>query len=215
MQILRASDHRVMPWKNGGGFTTEIAVFPADAGLDTFDWRVSMATVSADGPFSTFANIDRTLSVLSGDGIVLDVEGRGPARLTTDSSPLAFPGDAPTFGRLLGGPIVDLNVMSRRDRLTHHVARHVSSRAVDVLTRGDVTWFVARADGLTIDQHGQQVRMSIDDAIRVDGAGRLVRLSPDTDREMVCFEISLANLSAQPVRRGEEKEDPRRSSPGR
>ncbi len=51
MQILRASDHRVMPWKNGGGSTTEIAVFPIDSGLDAFDWRVSMATVAADGPF--------------------------------------------------------------------------------------------------------------------------------------------------------------------
>ncbi|TIV75088.1 MAG: HutD family protein, partial [Mesorhizobium sp.] len=25
MRILRAADYRVMPWKNGGGTTTEIA----------------------------------------------------------------------------------------------------------------------------------------------------------------------------------------------
>ena len=54
MRILRASDHRVMLWKNGGGSTTEIAVFPPGAGIGAFDWRVSMASVVGDGAFSAF-----------------------------------------------------------------------------------------------------------------------------------------------------------------
>ena len=49
MRILRAADHKRMPWKNGGGETTEIAVFPEHAGLSDFDWRVSMARVDGDG----------------------------------------------------------------------------------------------------------------------------------------------------------------------
>ena len=61
MRILRAPDYRVMPWKNGGGTTTEVAVSPEGAGLDHFDWRISMARVEQDGPFSTFPGIDRTL----------------------------------------------------------------------------------------------------------------------------------------------------------
>jgi environmental stress-induced protein Ves len=47
-----------MPWKNGGGETTEIAVFPDGAGLSDFDWRVSMARVDGDGPFSSFPGIE-------------------------------------------------------------------------------------------------------------------------------------------------------------
>ncbi len=43
-----------MPWKNGGGETAEIAVFPPSADLSEFGWRISMATVSSDGPFSAF-----------------------------------------------------------------------------------------------------------------------------------------------------------------
>lgn len=43
MRILRASDHKRMPWKNGKGETVEIAVFPEGASVDTFDWRISMA----------------------------------------------------------------------------------------------------------------------------------------------------------------------------
>ena len=69
MQILRAANYKVMPWKNGLGSTTEIAIFPANAKLDDFDWRVSMAQVTSDGPFSSFPGIDRTLLVIDGAGI--------------------------------------------------------------------------------------------------------------------------------------------------
>ena len=68
MRILRAESYRRMPWKNGGGETTEIAVSPEGAGLDDFDWRVSMARVESSGPFSLFAGIDRTLAILEGEG---------------------------------------------------------------------------------------------------------------------------------------------------
>ncbi|RRI01318.1 HutD family protein [Mesorhizobium tamadayense] len=123
MRILRAAGYRVMPWKNGGGTTTEIAVSPHGAGLDDFDWRISMARVETSGPFSGFAGIDRTLSVLEGEGIVLDIAGRPPTRLTAASAPLSFPGDVPTGATLIGGPITDLNVMTRRGRMTHTVER--------------------------------------------------------------------------------------------
>lgn len=114
MHILRASDHKQMPWKNGGGVTTEIAVAPAGADVGEFHWRVSMATVASDGPFSSFENIDRILTVLDGEGMNLDVAGMEPIRLTTASEPFAFPGDAETSATLVSGTITDLNVMTRR-----------------------------------------------------------------------------------------------------
>ncbi|NLR99297.1 HutD family protein [Rhizobium sp. P38BS-XIX] len=123
MKLLRASDHKRMPWKNGGGETVEIAVSPDGAGLADFDWRVSMATVATDGPFSVFAGIDRTLSILDGEGMTLFIEGRAPERLTQASEPLPFAADAPTSATLINGTIIDLNVMTRRGRLTHSVRR--------------------------------------------------------------------------------------------
>lgn len=125
-RLLRNSDHRRMPWKNGGGETVEVIVHPEGASLSDFGWRVSMASVASDGPFSVFPGIDRTLAVLSGDGMALSIDGFGETLLTPVSAPLAFPADAPTAARLTGGPITDLNVMTRRGafrhRLTHHVA---------------------------------------------------------------------------------------------
>jgi uncharacterized protein len=122
-RIIRAADCRRMPWKNGGGETTEIAISPAGAGLDDFDWRVSMAKVETSGPFSSFAGIDRTLAILEGQGMVLEIDGRQPSTLTAGADPLSFPADVPTFAELTGGPITDLNVMTRRGRLTHSVSR--------------------------------------------------------------------------------------------
>lgn len=123
MRILRAGDHKRMPWKNGKGETVEIAVFPEGASVDTFDWRISMAPVVSDGPFSVFPDIDRTLSILTGDGMMLSVEGMMPTILGRKSVPFSFAGDAKTEAVLQAGPITDLNVMTRRGRFSHRVMR--------------------------------------------------------------------------------------------
>lgn len=123
MRILRADAHRVMLWKNGGGVTTEIAVSPAGASVDDFDWRVSMATVAQGGPFSLFPGIDRTLSVLEGEGVTLTIAGRAPVTLAAGSPPLAFPADVATDAVLVAGTVTDLNVMTRRGSARHTVRR--------------------------------------------------------------------------------------------
>lgn len=146
ISVLKAQAHRRMPWKNGGGVTVEIAIHPEGASVDDFDWRVSMATVASDGPFSIFSGIDRTLSVLEGDGIALDVEGR-ETTLTRQSAPLAFPADARCGARLIGSAITDLNVMTRRGQFTHGVERLTVNGTVQVKTGGNSAAFLFCAEG--------------------------------------------------------------------
>ena len=80
MQVVRAASYRRMPWKNGGGETIEMLASPAGVSLETFDWRISMASVVADGPFSSFAGIDRTLGIIDGAGLVLSRNRRAGCR---------------------------------------------------------------------------------------------------------------------------------------
>jgi environmental stress-induced protein Ves len=109
--VLRARDRVALPWKNGGGITREIATGPE--GPDGFDWRVSLARVDADGPFSVFPGMDRTLTVVEGAGMDLTIGGTSrPVRARW--VPHDFPGDVPTHCRLTAGPVVNLNVMCRR-----------------------------------------------------------------------------------------------------
>lgn len=144
MQIVRRSAFRTMPWKNGGGETTEIAVSPAGAGMESFDWRVSMARVASDGPFSLFRGIDRSLTVLDGDGLVLRVEGQGEICLTPMSPPFEFSGDAHTDSRLLGGPVHDLNVMTRRGAYAAKVERSEGPAAITLDAQCDTLLFLCR-----------------------------------------------------------------------
>jgi environmental stress-induced protein Ves len=159
MRLLRAADRIAAPWKNGGGVTREIAAWPEGAGFDDFLWRVSMAEVAADGPFSVFPGVDRTLAVLEGR-IRLEAEGRRPEELgpgdLTD-----FAGDRSTYGRVLDGPVLDLNLMSRRGAARARLSR-VVGRLPCPLARPD-GWLLALAAG---------------DGIRLSNGVRALELEP-------------------------------------
>lgn len=67
----------VTPWKNGAGATREIIAIPSvDA---PFLWRASIATLQADGPFSPFPGVDRTIVLLAGQPLRLRGEGDRPS----------------------------------------------------------------------------------------------------------------------------------------
>jgi environmental stress-induced protein Ves len=103
------------PWKNCGGSTRELACHPPGAGMDRFEWRISVATIAHSGPFSAFPGIARQIMLLSGDGVHL----RGPAidhALAQCWQPFAFDGAAAVDCTLLGGTSTDFNLMLRRGR---------------------------------------------------------------------------------------------------
>lgn len=191
MRILRAADYRVMPWKNGGGTTTEIAVSPDGAGLDDFDWRVSMARVGGSGPFSSFAGIDRTLSVLEGEGIVLDVAGQPAARLTASSAPFSFPADLPTSAALIAGPITDLNVMSRRGRMQHKVKRLAISQPVDIAAQAGTTLILCHK-GEAVFLGAGSIRLGPLDTLLVGPDAPVLKVEPARDTTLFVIRITIA-----------------------
>jgi uncharacterized protein len=129
LRIQRFDKHLKMPWKNGLGVTREVISQRASDGSGGFDWRISLATVGASGPFSIFAGIDRTIAVLKGDGMQLTVDGRREPPLLVDSPPFAFSGNAEVQADCLSGETLDLNMMSRRGRFFHRMTKIVVSDA--------------------------------------------------------------------------------------
>lgn len=97
------------PWRNGGGVTRELLVWPGPA-----DWRlrISVADIAADGPFSAFPGVRRWFTLLSGEGVALDFADQS-LTLRPGDAPLAFDGAAAPGCRLTGGPVRDLNLMIR------------------------------------------------------------------------------------------------------
>ncbi len=92
--ILSKSQRKSTPWKNGGGTTAEIAIAPAGAGFDDFDWRISLATIAQSGGFSVFPGIDRTLALVEGAGVALQIDAAPLFHLNADHPLIRFAGEA-------------------------------------------------------------------------------------------------------------------------
>ena len=159
MRILRASDHRTMPWKNGGGSTTEIAVAPDGAGIDAFDWRISMAVVAADGPFSAFPGCERSLTLLAGAGMALQFADRH-CDLRPPYATCRFAGEQTPECVLFDGPTVDFNAIWCRDAISITVERRAMHGSLWCLPELGVSWFVLLLSGclaLKDQEHAPQI----------------------------------------------------------
>ncbi|MFD2263878.1 HutD family protein [Lacibacterium aquatile] len=166
IRVIRRDDHKLVPWRNGGGVTREIALAPDERGALGYAWRLSQATVSEPGAFSEFPHSDRTLLVLSGEGLELTVAGV-PTVLALHEA-LAFPGDVPTQGRPMAGPVEDLNIICDR-RLTRHEMRLL--RAGDAAPAADATYLaVALVDGTVVAASGRAYDLAMLDTVQSAGA---------------------------------------------
>lgn len=138
MQKLTVNSYRHMVWKNGGGNTTERAISPQDATLLTFDWRISSALVAMPGPFSAFAGIDRSLVILNGAAMVLQLPNSESKVLEVSSTPFVFAGEIAVTASLPAGPVTDFNVMTRRARCRHALAPCPVIGTKSIAAQGDL-----------------------------------------------------------------------------
>jgi uncharacterized protein len=113
---LTLADYLRQPWANGRGETLEIARHDGPHGLL---WRLSIATVAEDGPFSSLPGIDRNLTVIDGPGF--DLTGPGWRRRAAPMAPVTFPGDHRVTASGVTFPSRDFNVMVARGRMRARV----------------------------------------------------------------------------------------------
>lgn len=176
MQVLRHADYRRMPWKNAMGITEEVIAFPPGSDIASFGWRLSIAHVGADGPFSVFAGIDRTIALLDGGGLLLDMPD-GTVELGPRGEPLPFSGDLQISSRNKAGPTIDLNIMTRRGRFEHRM-RRIASGAIAIDSPGTILVFNEKASVGTGDRRIDIERF---DAVIADPADGPLHVPPGTD----------------------------------
>ena len=143
--IVRLADIPATPWRNGGGVTRELAMWP-DAG--DWAWRMSVADVDKSGPFSKFDGIERWFAVLEGAGVQLDVAGV-PHRVTSTDAPLFFDGAAATDCALIDGKTRDFNLMVRRGAQPSRMLR-VEGRFAETLHAGTTIAVYAHGSAATV-----------------------------------------------------------------
>ena len=156
---LTLADYRAMPWANGRGTTLELARLDGPGGMI---WRLSIASVVENGPFSLFPGVDRILTVIDGPGFRL--VGSGMAMAAAPGVPGAFPGDMALAAWGVTAPSMDFNLMAARDRCRASVTflgmapdNAVAQTAILALDAGSVSLdgqarILSRHDLLLLDQ---------------------------------------------------------------
>lgn len=142
--IFKKTENKRSTWKNGLGYTDEIAIYPPEASLvkGDFLWRLSSARIEKASAFSMFPAHERVLVVLKGEGIRMahTLEEGEPEDVNDVPAlyPYEFPGDIKSRCELMSGPITDFSVFTR----TGEVGVNTS---VEKIAEGDE--FIWQAEG--------------------------------------------------------------------
>ena len=131
LTIIEPAQFKTIPWKNGLGETTELAINDK-ASLDNFIWRLSIASVINDGVFSDFSGYHRNLVLIEGKGISLQHDDDTIDVLETVLDFASFNGRCKTLGKLLDGPIKDFNIITSHEKILPQVNCYIEPQQVVV-----------------------------------------------------------------------------------
>lgn len=174
IEVLKADQYTKMLWKNGAGYTLEIA---RSQGEIEFDWRISMADVTTSGPFSTFPNKQRIITVLDGKGIELHVDDL-PARSLKLGDIFAFHGESQVHSELVNGAIRDLNLIY--DPAKFHARFQWLNDATEQA-------FISSADLIFIFNSGSDIEVAIEEKAFLLAAHETLKIEKTTAITSVHF----------------------------
>ncbi|MEH6417710.1 HutD/Ves family protein [Pseudomonas sp. CGJS7] len=179
---IPANEYRRERWRNQFGWTREIVRMSRGAdGLDRaaqgddWDWRLSIAEIESDAPFSAFPGIDRELVLLSGNGLRLRFDDGEVRELLPPHDKLRFAGEREVRGELLDGPTHDFNLMWRRDRVRAELFHRPLVGPMVIFAEPHQSWAVHLLAGQArfADDSGLAPLQAGDTAILVAGDERL------------------------------------------
>ena len=143
-KVIPANEYRRVRWKNGTGWTREIARMPD---REDWDWRLSIAEIEQDGPFSVFPGIDRELVLIRGNGLRLRFEDGEVRELQPPHERIRFAGERVVSGELLDGPTHDFNLMWRRDAIAAELLHRPLVGPMLFFTEPGTSWAIHLLSG--------------------------------------------------------------------
>ena len=160
LTILSPETFKTIPWKNGLGHTTELAI-NSGGNLDNFGWRLSIASVVNDGDFSNFSGYQRHLVLIEGEGLILDHHNGDVDELANLLDVAHFDGGSKTCGRLVNGAIKDFNIMTNKQSFAAEVNCHVEQHSADISFFSDKLIFAYSLKNEMSIEHGSKPTISV------------------------------------------------------
>lgn len=171
LTIIKPNEFTLVPWKNGLGHTTELAINEG-GNLDSFDWRLSIASVVANGEFSNFSGYQRNLVLIEGHGLTLDHQNGEVDELIHTLDIARFDGGCQTIGALSSGPIKDFNVITNKEKITANVQCYCDPQQIVVkLNQAKLCFAYSLTDEIEVESTEQK--------ITTVSVGNLVKLSTE------------------------------------
>ena len=186
--VIPANEYRRVRWKNGTGWTREIARMPD---REDWDWRLSIAEIEQDGPFSVFPGIDRELVLMRGNGLRLRFEDGEVRELQPPHERIRFAGERVVRGELLEGPTHDFNLMWRRDAIAAELLHRPLVGPMLFFTEPGTSWAIHLLAGQAkFDRaSGLQDLWAGDTALLIDGDERC-RYALEGGGELLAIKLS-------------------------
>ncbi len=166
--VIPATAFKTVPWKNGLGHTTELAINNG-GNLANFDWRLSIASVVNDGEFSNFSGYQRNLVLIEGSGLILD-HGNGDIDKLTNLLDIAhFDGGNKTHGSLVNGAIKDFNVITNQQSYNAQVDSYTGSKKLSFTpTVKTVAFVYSLTDETKIQSKQQSLQLPVGHLVKVE-----------------------------------------------
>lgn len=191
-RVIAANEYRRERWKNGTGWTRQIVRVPD--GPD-WDWRLSIAEIERDGPFSPFPGVDRELVLIRGNGLRLRLGQDEVRELLPPHDRIRFAGESLVRGELIDGPTHDFNLMWRRDVIGAELLHRPLVGPMLFFTEPGVSWAIHLLAGQAVfDQaSGLPPLWAGDTALLVDGQQR-GRYALDGGGELLAIKLRRLQL---------------------
>jgi len=187
IELIRADQYTKMLWKNGAGFTLEIARSQGEA---DFDWRISMADVTTSGPFSLFPHKQRIISVLDGKGMVLHVDDL-PAKTLNQGDIFAFHGESQVQSELVDGVIRDLNLIYDPAKFHARFQRVEGTEEQTFLSSADLIFIFNQGSETEVNVDDHSVQLAAHETLKIERNAGVTSISFPKKQLKSCYVIEL------------------------
>jgi uncharacterized protein len=193
LRLIPTHDYRRERWRNGFGWTREILRWPSTVrpeAADDWDWRLSIAEIERDGPFSTFDGVDRELVLLHGNGVRLRFDDGEVRDVEPPHGRVRFPGERAVSGELIDGTTHDFNLMWRRDRIDAHLWHRPLVGSMVLFVEPGETWAVHVLSGRTDAADGSdRVAAAMGDTLLLSATAGRARFALDGGGEVLVIRL--------------------------